>query len=433
MNGPGEQIVFLQNRPPRLESGDFTVTVTQKVTIDGVATEQFSAEQEFFVTGLRYTLPPAAIASVFPPDGNQGEFSNVLPHVVLAQPTLPWQRSLGAGVAGRPTWLAVLLFDEADPPPAPAQRTIADLASSGGVLFPARDREPGEQTTDPVTTIDVPLALFNAIAPSAADLQWLAHVRETEAPPGGSGPSDNAVVFGNRLPAAGAISTAHLVALEGYAPYLPANDGTPSAAIPAGTTAVRVVSLASWTFTAIDLHETFQEMLTPPQMTPAPLQRPVANASSGDASADAAVQNALGMGYTALDHALQNGDSTVSWYRGPLVPLGSPPDAEPPYANADAQVRFDPTTGMLDVSRAAAWQLGRLLALHDLAFATALYRWKLGRTADAVNALEQEIIESELPAPAQGTPADAAPGARLAQVAKTVVAPAAERLARGEG
>ena len=43
---------------------------------------------------------------------------------------------------------------------------------------------------------------------------------------------------------------------------------------------------------------------------------------------------------------------------------------------ADAALRYDSTTGMLDASYAAAWQLGRLLALQDQAFAQALYRFR---------------------------------------------------------
>jgi hypothetical protein len=431
---PGPQITFVQDHTAPLRTGRFKVTVTQAISVAGSQQETFQAVQELAVTGPRYALAPSAVSSVFPPDGNQGEFSNVFAHAVLTQPALPWTRSVeppGSGPApgsSPTTWLAILVFDHDDPPPAPRTMTLADLASKDGVLFPAREPELGEQQTDPVVVIDVPLELFKKLAPSAEDLQWLAHVRQVEDDAADTS-SDYAVVFANRLPASGSLNTAHLVSLEGYAPYLPANDGTPSTAFPSATSSVRLVSLEHWTFTAVDLKQTFQGTLSALDMSPPVLQLPLERASSASPAADAAVHGAFEMGYTALDHRLRNGDATVSWYRGPLLPLGTTADTSPPYANQDQQLRFDPATGMLDTSRAAAWQLGRLLALHDMAFASALYRWKLTHTQQAVNQLEQEIIEAELP-DAVATDADAHPRARVAAVAKALVAPAATRLTR---
>jgi hypothetical protein len=47
-----------------------------------------------------------------------------------------------------------------------------------------------------------------------------------------------------------------------------------------------------------------------------------------------------------------------------------------PAATADELVRHDPAGGPADVSRAVAWELGRLLALASPAFSRALYRYK---------------------------------------------------------
>ena len=86
---------------------------------------------------------------------------------------------------------------------------------------------------------------------------------------------------------------------------------------------------------------------------------------------------ALKMGYTGLNHELRGGGRTVSWYRGPLLPSAKRGRVlKGPVTSPDAVTRFDPETGLLDMSYAAAWQLGRLLALQDKAFATALYLWK---------------------------------------------------------
>ena len=87
----------------------------------------------------------------------------------------------------------------------------------------------------------------------------------------------------------------------------------------------------------------------------------------------------------------------MSWYRGPLSPTAKPtgPSPDPPIDSPDTVMAYDPTTGMLDVSLAAAWTLGRLLALDDTAFSTALYAWKQGLRRDAVTAAERQILERE--------------------------------------
>lgn len=453
-------MAFVQYALPPLKSGNFTITVTQHVSVLGQG-ETFQASQGFYVAGERYSLGPTDVNSVFPPAGNQGEFSNNLAHVVLSSPTLPWQRSPNPRdaepVAGQPvpTWLAVLLFDENDPPPKPQSVTVGDLVATPTTFFPPRVAEEGESMTDPVSVIDIPLALFNTIAPSLGDLNWTAHVRAVDPASktanGGTAPQvDYSVVFGNRLPLAGNTSTAYLVSLEDFGPFLPAEDGTPSAAIPAGAMAVRVVVLQSWIFTALDLKQTFAGLLTQVSLDPPTLQLPYdSTKASGNTDADTVVKNAFGMGYTAMDHTLRDGSSTVSWYRGPLLPLGTPTTATPPWADADQLLRYNPTTGLFDASYSAAWQLGRLLALHDSAFAAALYRWKLTQTQAQVAALEQEIIDQELPPITQAGPstpsasslADASPTAdvasarhaRMTAVIKRLVGPAAERLrSRGE-
>ena len=440
--GTPADMAFLQYALPPLKSGKFTVTVTQKVSVLGQG-ETFEARQDFDVAGERYALGPADVDSVFPPAGNQGEFSNNLAHVVLTSPTLPWQRSPSPGdttpAAGKPvpTWLGVLLFDQNDPATTPQHVTIADLVTKSNTFFPSRVPEDGENLTDPVTVIDLPIALFNAIAPSLEDLNWTAHVRTVDpvAKAAGDGvpPAvDYSVVFGNRLPVPGNTATAHLVSFEGFGPYLPANDGTPSAAIPAGTTHVRVVTLRSWSFTVFNLKQTFAELLGHVNLNPSALQLPYdTTKASGNSVADTTVQNAFGLGYTAMIHSLRDGSSTVSWYRGPLLPLATPvPLAKPPsttgtlWADADTLLRYDPTNGMFDVSYSAAWELGRLLALHDGAFSTALYRWKLIQTQAEVAAMEQQVIDQELPPMVQPAAAASTAGAVDASLPERVGAAA---------
>ncbi len=452
---------FVQYQLPGLQSAAYTLTATQVISVQGQG-DTFQTTQPLFVTGVRYQLDDPGVDSVFPPSGSQGEFGNVLPHVVLTDPTLPWQRSpatksaLEVDTATRregaaagtpvPSWLALLLFDEGDPPPKPQSKTITDLVSGNGIFCPPRTPEYGEQPTDPVTVIDVPPGLFAQTAPSLADLDWLAHTRlvtatakaatakaSTKAAAGDPPPSQEfALVFGNRLPGVGRASTVYLVSLEGFGPYLPSDDGTASGAIPTGTTAVRLAVLRSWTFAAIELQQSFQGLLQALDMKPASLQLPVKPAPPDDA--DATVAQAFGLGYTAMNHGLRDGSSTVSWYRGPLLPLGvSVPPLTPSQAS-DELLRYDPGTGLFDVTYAAAWELGRLMALRDRAFATALYRWRLTATQQAAAQLEEEIVDQLLPPLPSDQPAEATPMSpvhhRLARVIRDVVGPAADHIAR---
>jgi len=135
-------------------------------------------------------------------------------------------------------------------------------------------------------------------------------------------------------------------------------------------TAVRFVMLISWSFTNVDDKQTFDQLMD--NLSVARLQLPaVADA--------AAVTSAFDMGYTALDHITRQGETTVSWYRGPLLPMAmpkNPPPAHPDgvYPNGDSALRFDPELAMFDVSIAAAWQIGRLLGMQDSNFASAIAR-----------------------------------------------------------
>lgn len=427
-----EQITFRPSRQPPVAGATLSVAVSQVVAVGGT-TETLTANRTLRIAAPRYSLAPEAVQSVFPPAGHQGAFSMVLPHVVFNDPALPWQRSPeapGTSPTVERPWLAILLFDAADPPPQTQNLTVADLTSSAGVFVPPRATAAWEHPTDPVTTIDIPVGLFSAIAPAPDDLRWLAHVRSLDS-------AEFSVVIGNRLPAEqsmrpgdGSVSTAHLVSLEGAVPYLPAADGTPSTSLPTSGI-IRVPTLRSWTFTTEAPHESFDRLLLDAGTTASALGLPVGTGSTPNANADQVVRDALGMGYTALDHDLPAGSSTVSWYRGPLVPVNSNATASPPYQNADQLLRFDPTTGMLDVSYAAAWQLGRLLALRDNAFATALYRWKLTQAQASIAKLEQEVLHESLP-PAVRTEELASPPDRFLSAVKGVVAPAIAAIASRE-
>lgn len=413
-------IVFVQHHASPMEAGLYRLTVTQEVELPGRGVhEAYVTQEHFAVAGPRFALTATEFDSMYPPDGSSGQYVNVLPHLVIKRRTMPWERSpLPTGVdpgrsEGVASWLALLVFDETDPPPAPRSAQIVDLVSptvrpagrlpAGTVSYPGLEElDFGESDSDGCRIIDVPLALFQTIAPSLRDLRWLAHGRtvstagkasEVGASVGGA--ADYAVLVGNRLPAMDRETTVHLVSLEGLASLLPPDNGgkAPAASGNAGT--VRLVTLMSWRFRTEREQQGFSACL---ERLDAGVLRLPGMPADGDAGA-AVVEEALAQGFVALDHEPRDGGGTVSWYRGPLVPHAVSRTVTPPVASADAVTAYDPALGMFDVSYAAAWQLGRLLALADRPYAAALLRWKTASRRSAAARAECAELAARMAVP----------------------------------
>jgi hypothetical protein len=345
-------ITFVDHAVPVLPAGEYVVTATQTITLDPVP---FTATRRFTVSGDRFTLPAGRVTAVFPPDGSLGDHHNVLPHVILDRPTLPWERS--AGVTG--PWLVLLLFTDGERP-APSVVRLGDL-HAGPAYYPATILEPHQAPDDPVTVIDVPRGVLEGIMPPVGDLPYLAHLRRT------AGAADMSVVLGNRLPAAGAPSSVHLVSVEGR--YGPGgfDFGTGDA-----TSQVRLVSLASWRFACLSEDQTFATLVRDLARSGSPYRL----ADSGDPHADPFLR----LGYVPVRHALRQGGTTASWYRGPFA-TGPVAEAAPTATRtSDHLLCFHSEVGMFDTSQASAWELGRLLALQSTDFATTLHDWKRRRS-----------------------------------------------------
>lgn len=431
-----KKVTFIQYDIPPLKAGEYTLEVSQKVNQQQDA---FSVSKRFAVTGERFTFKPAVYHSVFPQNHANGPFSGVLPHVVFKSRTLPWERTSVPDKQAAP-WLAVFLLNE-DELPTTQKKTAKDLVQAGkrimvkgatttgiGTLptdyysYPDLALDYGESPDDPCNVIDIPAAIFNKIAPTAADLPYLAHIREAEtidkADDQVTADQHFAVVLGNRLPKDNATSYAFLVSLENMGPNLPGEDGRSQ--LPENTQYVRLIYYKSWRFTVNTLNQTFKTLLENlnknqkgQQLTT--LQLPLSGTIPSEADVEGAlahqatgtisdedsqilVKNALNMGYVPLDHHLRHAGHTVSWYRGPLLPyhVDETLRAAIPISCPDAVNRYNPYTGLFDVSYGAAWQLGQLLALQNNSFATALYNWKKAQTAQSVVAAEQQLIQDKL-------------------------------------
>lgn len=368
---PTARVDFIEYHRPTLPPGQYVVDVQQDVSGPGIKPETFSTTRRFAVAGERFTLRPADVYAVFPPDGSLGDHSEALPHIVLTRSTMPWEYS--ADGLGTP-WLAVLLLtvDETGSPGyrQPQVTTLGELKqpASTPAYWPGLSFDPAQyQDSDKVTVLDLPRRVLAGLLPHANDLALLCHVRRAEDASGRLVDDEHAVVLGSRLPRAGGIGVAHLVSVEGR--Y---RDGEFDFGAARPDDQVRLVSLTSWRFACADPTGDFAGLLTGLDREPATLRLP--------RQADEEAERHLAAGSVPLPHHLRGGLSTVSWYRGPLIPCATPPEIDLPVESSAVLTRYDPSLGLFDVSYAAAWELGRLLALRSNQLSTSLYQWKRAHT-----------------------------------------------------
>lgn len=385
-SGGEGKIEFLDRHYPPLEAGDYRVIFQQELQRADSADHRipqstYEVSRTFAIAGERFQLKNEIIYSVFPPEGSQGEHSNTLPHVILNRSTLPWERQAIKDLEEAP-WLALLLFAEEEKPE-PKVITLEELTqtSSSEVEFPTVILESGQKMDDKVTVIDVDRALLDQIMPRKSELELLAHVRQSKDEKGDLTGEEQAVIICNRLPKKGGRSAVHLVSVEER--YT--DEGFYSRA--AADKKVRLVSLKSWSFSCPKDGKSFKGLLENLDRNPSTLRLPETDYLDAE--------RYLRMGYTLLPHSLRQGEKTVSWYHGPLATGENATEAQLPAQAADELVRYNKTTGLFDLSYAAAWEMGRLLALQSKQFSVDLYNWKRAH-AQQVKQAEQQLLYPNL-------------------------------------
>jgi len=193
------------------------------------------------------------------------------------------------------------------------------------------------------------------------------------------------LVIGNRLPQADKDHRVFLVSFEGH------QDRLQEKWNPAPGEKVRLAVLGTWTFRCEGTNDFKAHMKA---LKIDSLHLPCEAFDEGSTAAKDIVNGAYARGYTAFGHVMRHGEKTVSWYRSPLVPLNynKPQQIQETVSCADELLRYDPDTGLFDVTYGAAWQLGRLLALQNHSFALALSRVR----AALRNEAERQMRQAEL-------------------------------------
>ncbi|MGW9127526.1 hypothetical protein ACWGPW_21295 [Paenibacillus chitinolyticus] len=397
---PIGDIRFYDNKIPGLEAGTYTVTVSHQIEGLGLSEaeqQQLTAVQSFTVSGPQFALDASEIHSVVPPATASGDFGGELPHIVLNEPILPWERSMSA--AGTP-WLGLLVFKEGELLPGDpdatdaatcAIRTTAGdfmaLQGSGDILIPpGLVKDPAVPDSLPCRYIQMSKEQFQAMTPYAAELPYLAHVREINAGDKASAGDDGwyGVVVANRLVASDQDRgnyTVHLVSFEGMESMMAAE-----ATIAQPT--VALLSMTSWSFRCLSSDgENFgglaagiaQGGMSGGEYNPDLLwlRHPQAGQVTAGDAAHTEAANRLMNGYVALPYHTRTGEDTFAWYRGPLAPAVPATLAKStPFLSSDAALIYDAANGLFDCSIASAWEIGRFMALADESFGRTLLQYR---------------------------------------------------------
>jgi hypothetical protein len=409
---PINEVQFYDSCLPLLEADDYSISVTQTVNstdADHPLSQTFNGTQNFSVLAPRFAMSPGDVQQFFPPRNAAGVFEQNLPHIVLKQRVLPWERRLSSDASPATPWVALLLFTPDQiiaPADQPAASAIANTTQVGtypvtqllhptdaSTLGPNVQAQVEDETT--CKAIDITTDTFTAVTPRLAELAYLAHGRQVNV--------DNkataiamaggwfSVVIGNRFPsgaqgASGTRNIAHLVSLEGYKDYLIDRPNWPS-----GITTVRLASLASWAFTSLPSPGNFRELMLAltknhpeggdtlrlrlPTPSTSGAQTPPPSSAGQAPSPVQKIQTALEQGYGAFAYDTRVGDHTFAWYHGPFVPQPIQPfSGLQSFPSSAAAAIYDAASGTFDLSYATAWEAGRLLALSDRAYSTSAVR-----------------------------------------------------------
>ncbi len=405
----GSMYLFDYASPP-LPPGSYRAHAETDVTVKGTV-QTLDVDNYFDVVGPRFNLSPTEVSGVFPPRNGHGPYQDALAQVAIKRRTLPWERPIDAGAPhsiGQPSdgqglpadyptpWLALLLFEE-------GEYTLLQGVPLPNVVPKAVFQQLGSPANVLCDAVEADLSLVQAIMPSKEELQLLSHVRwvnkdDRELSVEGS---DGwfAIVMTNRVPSPNAKCRACLVSVEQRTDLVKADppvshipepvfvvtefearDAGPMELetsrlqevipLPAASrlgavqpAKARLVLLHSWQFVC-EGNGTFFDLMQ--------------NLDVGMiGKVEVAGQPPLtDTSHLPIELHDRGGTEETSLYRGPLVPFILTRDTLGPYHSADQARRATPEAGVEDISYAAAFEVGRLLAAADARLAQELMRWR---------------------------------------------------------
>lgn len=425
---PVGDIAFFDNYIPSIEDGEYTISATTEIT--GIDTGTYFDDpitQKFEVRGPQFTLPATDVHSVYPPTNSNSFYDQYLPSIVLNKRVLPWERYYDKKDRTIP-WLCLLVFAEGEITVDPKTRsaliksTASEfLTANDDVLKPAipPDSVPADVLASNCSSIQIPAATFNALAPKVDELKFLSQVRQVDtgdqAIMGFEDKGWFSVVAGNRLlktdVPTGTRFCVHLVSLEGYYDIMNSTTLWPKKiSDPTQDKDIALASLYNWTFLSQPEKLNFRELVEnfatqSGGVADNLLLRRYVTAPEHPDSSTQAVLARLQNGYIPLNYATFSGEETFSWFRGPFTPVIAQPlprsSVDFHFPSSSSTMIYDNTTGIFDQSYSAAWSVGRVLGLADSAFCQALLQYRkkayniVGKLIDVLKTAD-EATEADL-------------------------------------
>ncbi|KAL5371453.1 hypothetical protein DPSP01_014260 [Paraphaeosphaeria sporulosa] len=433
---PGQAQLF-SSYLPGLEAGMHTIKIQQVLDTDPKEINRaaigppkmLNSTQHFNVIQPEYSLPKDAIHSFYPPEGHADE-NRILPHVVLHDPLLPWERrgtlKEDSNALNELPWVALLVF-----PADELKLTNAELnglmqEQTGIVRMDFQTlAEMNHLATTPVDLASAPTQVADFVFIETTKLQnllsaydsagniqpykqpilerykYLTHVKHVnmKGMASSTGGDDDigmfsVVVAHQTGPWDNPNTThmaAHLVSIERLDPTENPNFAT---------TAPRVAlcSLFSWTYTvlpalSLNVKDAMEHLSTTMNVLSIDPCASTALIGSRDK-----VQKRVGYrmqdGYTLASHRVQTGESTVALVRGPFTPTvqnGETLGSHQSTFATDLQV-LDKELGIMDISYSLAWQLGKSMAIADMAFCAALTRLRAAVLNSSFKASMKDVL-----------------------------------------
>jgi hypothetical protein len=376
------------------------------------------AEQPFFVDAPRFFLPEGSVHSVYPPSG-YAEDHRILPHIVLTDPHLPWERRMQEGISKKELakarnqvpWVALITFtqDELKLAPDVLERMFRDTSlpkpvqqtSTLAINTKLDDYWKTNDTTKPIKEdpllkdesgdfIFIPAELFTSLFspfdknnkrqnvphPDPSPFKYLSHVRKINttgmAVSGVEEIGIFSIVVGYRSGMLDNLTDAtvsvHLVSIEGIQ----------RVDFPIKTPYVSLCSLHSWNYTVqapgqLNVRRGFTNLGSTLNVLRAP-DALIDQFRGGDDVA-ARLAKRLEDGFSLVKYRVQTGEETVALYRGPFTPTTVRELQLTNCSNSGVDLQIlDKQVGIMDITYSSAWQLGKTLALGDQAFTAALGR-----------------------------------------------------------
>jgi hypothetical protein len=212
---------------------------------------------------------------------------------------------------------------------------------------------------------------------------------------------------GNQKEVAPSTHIVHLVSLEHIDSTL-TNDAS-SYFSATNSDRIGLVSLFSWTYTCIPDAISFEETMRQVGQAAQPLRPPIEtlealksnslnNSDPVQAKTAKALYDRLSSGFTITRWRTPTGEETVSFNRGPLVPVLTQEVPTPQLPSGAQQLWpalsmtgkdyavFDASVGIMDSTYSSAWSLGKLMAISDSVFNAAIMRFRSTVWADATSA-----------------------------------------------